>query len=100
MKSIKRWVDAPVSGGQAGAESGQLTVVASNPEQEQAEDVVEVDYQGEALEIGFNVSYLIDALSTVPSDSVRLFLTDSSSSCLMLPAEDDSCEYVVMPMRL
>ncbi|MBT6275545.1 MAG: DNA polymerase III subunit beta [Chromatiales bacterium] len=81
-------------------ESGQLMVVASNPEQEQAEDVVEVDYEGESLEIGFNVQYLIDALTTVPSESVRLYLTDSNSSCLILPADNDSCEYVVMPMRL
>jgi DNA polymerase III subunit beta len=78
----------------------QLTVVASNPEQEEAEDAVEVNYSGEAIEIGFNVSYLIDALSTVPSDSVRILLTDASSSCLILPGDGEGCEYVVMPMRL
>ncbi|NKC15713.1 MAG: DNA polymerase III subunit beta [Gammaproteobacteria bacterium] len=81
-------------------EPGQLTVMASNPEQEQAEDVVEVEYEGEGLEIGFNVSYLIEALNIVPSDRVKLYLTDSSSSCLLVPAEGEACEYVVMPMRL
>ena len=79
---------------------GQMTVVASNPEQEEAEDVVEVDYDGESMEIGFNVSYLIDALSTVPTSNVRILMSDPSSSCLILPDEGDGCEYVVMPMRL
>jgi DNA polymerase III subunit beta len=81
-------------------ESGSMRIMASNPEQEQAEDQVEVDYDGESLEIGFNVSYLIDALSTVPTESARIFLTDASSSCLILPEGGESCEYVVMPMRL
>ena len=81
-------------------DAGQVTVVASNPEQEEAEDAVEVDYEGESIEIGFNVSYLIDALSNIPSDGVRILLTDASSSCLILPEEGEGCEYVVMPMRL
>lgn len=79
---------------------GQMTVIASNPEQEEAEDVVEVDYDGDNMEIGFNVSYLIDALSTVPSSNVRILMSDPSSSCLILPEEGEGCEYVVMPMRL
>jgi DNA polymerase III subunit beta len=81
-------------------EPNQLLVAASNPDLEEAEDVVEVDYEGDALEIGFNVNYLIDALGTVPSDRVRILLTDASSSCLILPEEGEGCEYVVMPMRL
>jgi DNA polymerase-3 subunit beta len=81
-------------------ESGLLRIMASNPEQEQAEDEVEVDYEGEALEIGFNVSYLIDALSTVPGESAKIYLTDASSSCLVVPVDGESCQYVVMPMRL
>ena len=55
---------------------------------------------GESLEIGFNVSYLIDALSTVPTESVDILLTDAASSCLILPHDGEGCEYVVMPMRL
>lgn len=81
-------------------ESGSLRIMASNPEQEQAEDQVEVDYEGEALEIGFNVSYLIDALTTVPCEEARIYLTDASSSALIVPADGEACEYVVMPMRL
>ena len=81
-------------------ENKVLRVVASNPEQEEAEDEVEVDYEGEGLEIGFNVSYLIDALAAVPTEEAVIFLSDSSSSCLITPKGDESCRYVVMPMRL
>ena len=81
-------------------EPGTLRVVANNPEQEEAEDEVEVDYQGEALEIGFNVSYLIDALTALPGEEAVIHLGDSSSSCLITPKGDGDCQYVVMPMRL
>lgn len=77
-----------------------LHVIANNPEQEEAEDEVEVNFEGEELEIGFNVSYLMDALANVPSDTVSIFLTDASSSCLILPEGREDCQYVVMPMRL
>ena len=77
-----------------------LTVAANNPEQETAVDELEIDYSGERLEIGFNVSYLIDALGTLPSESADIFLTDSSSSCLIQPQGRSDCQFVVMPMRL
>ncbi len=77
-----------------------LRVLANNPDQEEAEDEVEVDYSGEPLEIGFNVSYLIDALNVLPTESARLHLTDADSSCLITPDLGESCQYVVMPMRL
>jgi len=77
-----------------------LRVVANNPEQEEAEVELEVDYQGEPLEIGFNVGYMIQALNALPSDKVRLCLTDSSSSRLLLAENSQDCRYVVMPMRL
>ena len=79
---------------------GKLMVAANNPEQETAEDEIEIEYAGENLEIGFNVSYLIDALGTLPSDIADVFLTDPSSSCLIQPHESSSCQFVVMPMRL
>ena len=82
-------------------EPSTLRLMANNPEQEEAEDEVEVEYSGDSLEIGFNVSYLIDALVALPSESARLHLTDESSSCLITPeAGADACQYVVMPMRL
>ena len=77
-----------------------LRVVANNPEQEEAQDEVEVDYDGDTLEIGFNVSYLIDALGALPSEEAMIYLSDSSSSCLITPTGPERCQYVVMPMRL
>ncbi len=82
-------------------DTGVLKLVASNPEQEEAEDEVEVDYTGDSLEIGFNVSYLIDALSNLPSETAAVHLTDASSSCLITSSDEEAgCQYVVMPMRL
>ncbi len=80
--------------------AGTLRVVANNPEQEEAEEELEVAYDGEALEVGFNVTYLMDALNALPGENARLFFTDASSSCLVMPEGDERCRYVVMPMRL
>ena len=73
---------------------------AHNPEQEEAEEDLEVEYSGEDIEIGFNVNYLLDALSAVDGDTVTLSVLDGNSSCLIRqPGKDDS-KFVVMPMRL
>ena len=73
---------------------------AHNPEQEEAEDQLEVEFTGEELEIGFNVSYLLDALAAIETDTVEVGLTDANSSCLIRAPGDASVKYVVMPMRL
>jgi len=80
--------------------SGELCITATNPEQEQAEEVIEVDYQGDDLEIGFNVSYLLDVLNNIDDEQVSFTLSDSNSSALIEPQHDESCCYVIMPMRL
>ena len=77
-----------------------LRILANNPEQEEAEDEVEVRYDGGDLEIGFNVNYLLDALSAVDNPEVQIDFTDSNSSCLIRSASSEDCRYVVMPMRL
>jgi DNA polymerase-3 subunit beta len=77
-----------------------LDITANNPEQEQAEEVVAVEYQGEELEVGFNVSYLLDVLSVLDGDKIRLSLSDSASSALLEEADEGDSLYVVMPMRL
>jgi DNA polymerase-3 subunit beta len=73
---------------------------AHNPEQEEAQDEVEIDYKGEELEIGFNVTYLLDALSAVDTETVEIGLTDANSSCLIRAPGTTASRYVVMPMRL
>jgi len=81
-------------------EKGRLRALAHNPEQEEAEEEVEVEYDGAEMEIGFNVSYLLDALAIIKTKKVRITVKDPNSSCLLLPELDDRCKYVVMPMRL
>jgi DNA polymerase-3 subunit beta len=77
-----------------------ITVQAHNPEQEEAEEEIEVSYAGDELEVGFNVNYLLDALSAIEGQEVELGLTDSNSSCLIRSPGNSSARYVVMPMRL
>jgi len=77
-----------------------LDITANNPEQEQAEEVVAVEYQGDELEVGFNVSYLLDVLSVLDGEQIRLSLSDSASSALLEEADEGDSLYVVMPMRL
>ena len=62
--------------------SGVLTLQSHNPEQEEAEEELEIAYQGDELEIGFNVNYLLDALAAIDVGQVELGLTDANSSCL------------------
>ena len=77
-----------------------LEIVANNPEQEQAEEQVPVNYNGEALEIGFNVGYLLDVLGVLTGQEVRFSLSDPNSSALLEESDGGDSLYVVMPMRL
>ena len=80
--------------------AGNLSIQANNPDQEEAEEELEVDYQEDDLEIGFNVTYLIDVLNVLGSERVQIKLKDAGSSAIMSDSEDSSSLYVVMPMRL
>ena len=81
-------------------EPGLLQIQAHNPEHEEAEEEVQAEYQGEPLDIGFNASYLMDALAAIPSPMVQAIFTDSNSSCLIQGTQAERSQYVVMPMRL
>lgn len=83
-----------------GLSEGLLTIQANNPEQEEAVEEVTVDYTGSELEIGFNVSYLLDVLNVLESEAVKITLADSNSSALLEEPEGGDSVYVVMPMRL
>jgi DNA polymerase-3 subunit beta len=80
--------------------SGQLQLSANNPEQEEAEETVSVEYQGDSLEVGFNVSYLQDVLGVIENDRVRVTLHDANSSAVLEDPELEDAVYVVMPMKL
>lgn len=77
-----------------------LKIQANNPDQEEAQDEIEVEYSGAAIEIGFNVTYLLDALAVVDGDEVEIDFVDASSSCLIRSSKGSHAKFVVMPMRL
>lgn len=81
-------------------EPGALRVAASNPEQEEAMDELDIDYGGDSIEIGFNVVYLMDVLSNINQDMICLSLADGNSSALFTLLDDNDFKYVVMPMRI
>lgn len=81
-------------------DNNELRLQTHNPEHEEAEEVVEVDFQGSALEIGFNVTYLVEALSAMEGDTFSLTLKASDASGLLTEPDDADTRYVVMPMRL
>jgi DNA polymerase III subunit beta len=79
---------------------GLLTIIANNPEQEEAEEQVVVNYRGDSLEVGFNVSYLLDVTNVIENDEIKITLSDSNSSALLEEPDSSDSQYVVMPMRL
>ncbi len=79
---------------------GSIVIHARNPEQEHAEEEVEVDYSGDEFEIGFNAAYVQDALAAMSEQQVQMIFTDPSSSCLLHGVANESSRYVVMPMRI
>ena len=81
-------------------EKNNVKIQAHNPEQEEADEEFEVNYDGAPLEIGFNVTYLLDVLASVRSSDVEITLSDSNSSCLIRQPGTEQYRYVVMPMRL
>ena len=79
---------------------GLLRVASNNAEQEEAVDELDIDYSGDSIDIGFNVTYLIDALASMGQDMVKVDLADGNSSALLTIPGNDSFKYVVMPMRI
>ena len=79
---------------------GTLRVASNNAEQEEAVDELDIDYDGDSIEIGFNVTYLIDALSNMTQEMVKLELSDGNSSALFTIPDNATFKYVVMPMRI
>ncbi len=77
-----------------------LNATINNPDQEEAEEEIEVNYSGNEFEIGFNVAYFLDVLNTLKDDDVVIKFKDANSSCMIQAKNDDSARYVIMPMRL
>ena len=81
-------------------EPGTLRIASSNAEQEEAKEEIEIDYSGDTIEVGFNVTYLMDALSNISQDMVKIELQDGNASALITVPEQSGFKYVVMPMRI
>ena len=80
--------------------TGNLRIVCSNNKQEEAQEELEVNYKGEALDIGFNISYLLDVLNNLTCETVQCSFGDANSSALITIPNNDNFKYVVMPMRI
>ena len=79
---------------------GQLKIICTNSEQEEAEEELEIDYKGDPLDIGFNINYLLDVLQNMAMEKVELAFGDANSSALVTVPDRDDYKYVVMPMRI
>lgn len=81
------------------AEGGDLVIRASNAEQDEATEQLTVKYQGEPLEISFNVAYLLDVLNVLQGD-IQFSMSQANASVLLQQVNDVKHEFVVMPMRI
>ena len=81
-------------------EPGIMRITANNPEQEEAVEELEVDYAGEAIETGYNISYLIDAARVVSTDIIELHLQGNDGICIIKQPEDQNSTWLIMPMRI
>lgn len=79
---------------------GSLVIVASNSDQEEARDEIEVEYSGPEIDVGFNVNYLLDVLNNLKTENIQITLQDGNSSALITNPGKDDFKYVVMPMRI
>jgi len=79
---------------------GSLKLIAANAEQEEAQEELEVEYTGDAIDVGFNIGYLLDVLNNVHVDEIKWSFNDANSSSLITIPNNDRFKYVVMPMRI
>jgi DNA polymerase-3 subunit beta len=80
--------------------NGALKVSSTNTDQEEALEEIEIEYEGESLDIGFNVTYLLDVLTNLKAEKIRISLGDALGSALITLPDSDRFKYVVMPMRI
>jgi DNA polymerase-3 subunit beta len=81
-------------------DDGSLKIISTNAEQEEAQEEIEIDYHGESLDVGFNVTYLLDVLNNIAAETIQCHLADASSSALFTLPDNERFKYVVMPMRI
>ena len=79
---------------------GSLKILSTNAEQEEAQEEIEVDLPGDGLDVGFNVTYLLDVLNNITAENIECRLADANSSALFMLPGNERFKYVVMPMRI
>jgi DNA polymerase-3 subunit beta len=79
---------------------GRMSILCTNSEQEEAEEELEIAFQGGTLEIGFNINYLLDVLTNVPAETLQLAFGDANKSALFTIPDNPDFKYIVMPMRI
>jgi DNA polymerase-3 subunit beta len=79
---------------------GSLKISCTNTDQEEAQEEAEIEYNGDTIDIGFNVTYLLDVLDNLKTEQVKVEFGDANSSALISVPGDDGFKYVVMPMRI
>jgi|TARA_B100000530_G_scaffold248222_1_gene162962 DNA polymerase-3 subunit beta len=77
-----------------------LNISANNPEKEQGEENLSCEYQGEEIDIAFNVNYLQEILSTIDSEKIEINFFGSEKSCLITDPNSENLKYVVMPLLI
>ena len=77
-----------------------LRLISSNNEQEESQEDIETTYQGQVIDIGFNVNYLLEGLNNIPNENVTFSFGDANSSILLTIPNNEDFKYVVMPMRI
>ena len=81
-------------------ENNRMLAVVQNQEQEEAQEEMDIEYAGEKLQVGFNATYLLDAINTIETEKVRLSISSPKSGCLVLPEDGERSKYIVMPLLL
>ncbi len=82
------------------AEGSTIKIIAHNPQHEEAVEEIEAEFNFDRLAVGFNVTYLLDALMAIDTEQVSMELKDANSSCLVSAPDSDVNRHVVMPLKL
>ncbi len=83
-----------------GFKEGIMSLHSNNPDNETAEEEIDINYSGESFEIGFNVTYLLEAVNHLEGNTIFLNLSSPDTSALLHSKDDENTHYVVMPIRL
>lgn len=100
LNIISKVVNQQYKGVKLTPNNNSMHLISSNTESEIGEDQIDVEYSGEEISIGFNISYLQDVIDTLDGDTVHICINDQNSGCIVLDKQDPDSIFVIMPMRV